>query len=540
MPLTKATQNVVEGIVSTGSTGISAGSFIAGQQYKITSLGTTTQSQWNTIAGTTGQTYVVGSLFTAATIGASSGNGAAAVARTLANRFADVINVKDFGAVGDGVADDTAAIQAAVAQSENKALYFPSGTYIVSNIINLKSNSVVYGEPGNTTLKLKSQTYTSDNVSIFKILLVNNVLIYGLRFDGNKGNIGTTRNPINTAYRSTKITFDTCEWVNCEGICLNVANAIDNFAVLNCRFTNCGGKPDNSDGYRKQAIAISADVGIYAKNIEITGNYFFEQGLDCISMSNLQNVVVSDNAAYDSYSFLYNGTGKKTTNLTVTGNVIYNTTQGSLVDSTPPAAIDLPWVENATITGNAIYLCDQAGIGIFNNSKNIVVSGNSLLDCGRSAVSWYGPISVGDDTVGASNISEVIIANNNIASTGNVTKMKFGILIVNDIQNLAISDNAITNPLTARYGYFDTGTPPGPSTVFALTNNTQISSTTLINDLDTTNQLITNWRKTNTLTGYYFNSTKVVGERQPAIANSSDSTTNLILAALRQHGLIAT
>ena len=34
-------------------------------------------------------------------------------ARSLANRFADVVNVKDFGAVGDGVADDTAAIQAA-------------------------------------------------------------------------------------------------------------------------------------------------------------------------------------------------------------------------------------------------------------------------------------------------------------------------------------------------------------------------------------------------------------------------------------------
>jgi len=143
MALTKATQNVLEGIVATGSTGVSAGSFIVGQQYKITSLGTTTQSQWNTIAGTTGQTYVVGSLFTAATTGASSGNGAAAVARTLADRFADVVNVLDFGAVGDGVTDDTAAIQAALnaAPVLGGKIIFPVGTYKVTSTLILPSKS---------------------------------------------------------------------------------------------------------------------------------------------------------------------------------------------------------------------------------------------------------------------------------------------------------------------------------------------------------------------------------------------------------------
>jgi len=150
MALTKATQNVLEGIVSTGSTGVSAGSFVVAQQYKITSLGTTTQAQWDTIAGTTGQTYVVGSLFTAATTGASSGTGAAAVARTLANRFADVINVKDFGAVGDGVADDTAAIQAAItfitnANKKGGKIEFPVGTYKITSTITLNYPMIFEG-----------------------------------------------------------------------------------------------------------------------------------------------------------------------------------------------------------------------------------------------------------------------------------------------------------------------------------------------------------------------------------------------------------
>jgi hypothetical protein len=147
MALTKATQNVLEGIVSTGSTGISAGLFIVAQQYKITALGTTTQAQWNTIAGTTGQTYVVGSLFTAATDGASSGTGAAAVARTLANRFADVVNVLDFGAFNDGTnaTATTAAIQNAVnyAPSNLTTVIIPYGTYSINSEISIPSNRVI-------------------------------------------------------------------------------------------------------------------------------------------------------------------------------------------------------------------------------------------------------------------------------------------------------------------------------------------------------------------------------------------------------------
>lgn len=55
-------------------------------------------------------------------------------ARTLANRFSDVINVKDFGAKGDGVTDDTAAIQAAFNSAVGKKVIFPAGVYVSGNV----------------------------------------------------------------------------------------------------------------------------------------------------------------------------------------------------------------------------------------------------------------------------------------------------------------------------------------------------------------------------------------------------------------------
>jgi hypothetical protein len=62
---------------------------------------------------------------------------ATTTARTLADRFADVINVKDFGAAGNGVIDDTNAINSAVARAveRNAAIHFPSGRYKILGIV---------------------------------------------------------------------------------------------------------------------------------------------------------------------------------------------------------------------------------------------------------------------------------------------------------------------------------------------------------------------------------------------------------------------
>lgn len=65
-------------------------------------------------------------------------------ARSLANRFADVVNVKDYGALGNGVADDSSEIQAAIdACPAGGAVYFPKGSYLAFRIKVTKNLSIV-------------------------------------------------------------------------------------------------------------------------------------------------------------------------------------------------------------------------------------------------------------------------------------------------------------------------------------------------------------------------------------------------------------
>lgn len=67
-------------------------------------------------------------------------SGTSAVARATQAKLREFVSVKDFGAVGNGVADDTAAIQAAVdavfaGSLQGGSLYFPKGSYRVTSSI---------------------------------------------------------------------------------------------------------------------------------------------------------------------------------------------------------------------------------------------------------------------------------------------------------------------------------------------------------------------------------------------------------------------
>ena len=70
--------------------------------------------------------------------------------RTIAGKLGEMVSVKDFGAVGDGSADDSAAFQAALDQ--HTAVHVPAGTYRLDGEIQVKPRRRLFGAGRDATV----------------------------------------------------------------------------------------------------------------------------------------------------------------------------------------------------------------------------------------------------------------------------------------------------------------------------------------------------------------------------------------------------
>lgn len=93
------------------------------------------------------------------------------VSRTLQDKLDDFVNLKDFGAIGDGATNDTKALQRAIDQvylnsdkanpSARKKLYFPAGTYLITGTIYVPSFATIEGDGIDRTIIKQSTTATA-------------------------------------------------------------------------------------------------------------------------------------------------------------------------------------------------------------------------------------------------------------------------------------------------------------------------------------------------------------------------------------------
>ena len=90
--------------------------------------------------------------------------GTGAQQRTVESKLQDVVSVKDFGAVGNGIADDTAAIQAALTYAvgiSNSKVVFPSGKYKCNSALGSFTGSNIEVDLQNSTLDFSGLSLSS-------------------------------------------------------------------------------------------------------------------------------------------------------------------------------------------------------------------------------------------------------------------------------------------------------------------------------------------------------------------------------------------
>ena len=134
------------------------------------------------------------------------------VTQSLQNWLDQFATVKDFGAKGDGLTDDTAAINRALnqlyCQQQNvqirRSLFFPAGKYVVSSTINIPPYATLYGEgPENSIIQL-----ADGGTETCVAQTADSLQQTGVNMGSNSATLPTDINIINMAFQSLNDTTD--------------------------------------------------------------------------------------------------------------------------------------------------------------------------------------------------------------------------------------------------------------------------------------------------------------------------------------------
>lgn len=285
-----------------------------------------------------------------------------------------IINVKDFGAVGDGATDDTNAIQKAVSAATNTLIYFPHGTYLVSDTITL-DNCVIVGPSPDAAI------ITSAGKSIF--YAHENVTIQGVGFQ-----LKDTGYAVRALKRSRNITIRNCA-------------------------TSAGGL---FVGYSLTYSKILSDDDL-CKNIKILDNRVNNsKGDAAITFTYAMNCIAKENIITNSVHGISwwggdsnPGRNGNTSNpryakmITITDNVIdtvlgggiwgsmgdHVSVTGNVIKKCGDVGIDFEGCDNCTASGNVVSECTNGCLSTFFYARNITFTGNTVYQSGNYGTTMY-------------------------------------------------------------------------------------------------------------------------------------------------------
>ena len=182
--------------------------------------------------------------------------GTGAVATTVQTKLRESVSVKDFGAVGDGVTDDTVAIQAAInaavasaaAVTGTLAVMFPPGVYKVTATLTVTTYFIRFQGVGQPIIKVFHNNDVISCTGIPSTILNprNKMIFDGLIFNTNSGNTPTSiiRFGTNSGATPTYInSVNDAEISNCVFDQITATYVIDNnrgygLVIRDCQFTS--------------------------------------------------------------------------------------------------------------------------------------------------------------------------------------------------------------------------------------------------------------------------------------------------------------
>ena len=185
--------------------------------------------------------------------------GTEAVATTVQAKLTQIISVKDFGAVGNGVADDTTAIQAAInaatslslsgpnngggGRGTTPAVFFPSGLYKTSATITTGSSyQLIYGD--NAILVKNSAGFTGTYCFASTLQSGWRQIFRNIQIQDYDGGISFDANNIN----SGNVIVDQCKFFNIQEDALYLETQSGSTIIQNCLWRSCKHDVNNVDG----------------------------------------------------------------------------------------------------------------------------------------------------------------------------------------------------------------------------------------------------------------------------------------------------
>lgn len=185
--------------------------------------------------------------------------GALAITLEDLNGFG-LISVKDYGAKGDGATDDYAAINRAItAAGSTKGLYFPAGTYLISQSLALASVCAVHGE-GRASIIQPSASMTHLLNVTKSIISISGLFLQNLSSRATNGIYFAATGGDNASIFE-RISFDafTTGFKN---------DGADGFTVRDCFFVNCGTNIHSADDGRNTVYSHNYMLGGNGINLE--------------------------------------------------------------------------------------------------------------------------------------------------------------------------------------------------------------------------------------------------------------------------------